>query len=64
MIGLNNTLQCEEFEGRVSKFKYICNKLNRNYEFYINMTLSDEEATELQKASAETPHDFTLLSYS
>ena len=49
VIGLNKTLQCEPFLGRVSKYNYTCDDQTREYRFYINMTLTDEDATRLQE---------------
>ena len=47
IIGLNNTLDCNDIIGRHSNFTYYCNPDTHMYEFYINMTLTDQEAKKL-----------------
>jgi hypothetical protein len=65
IIGVNETEQCNSFLGRYSKFNYTCDPTDRYYVFYINMTISNEIAQDLQQRySINEIIDFRVMSYS
>ena len=66
VIGKNETEQCEAFLGRSSGYNYNnCDPVDRYYVFYINMTISDEIAQDLQQRySINEKIDFRVMSYS
>lgn len=68
VLSANDTVQCEAFLGRSSGYNYDnCDPVSTDgyYVFYINMTISDEIAQDLQQRySINEKIDFRVMSYS
>ena len=60
----NYTLRCDSFTGVESKYNYTCNEDTKSYDFYVNMTLTNEESHEMKmKQSPDYIQSFFELNY-
>lgn len=47
-LGEAGTVYCKDFPGKSSYFEYTCNPETELYELYVNISMTDEEAKQIQ----------------
>ena len=63
-----DTIFCGSFTGKNSGFEYVCNNKTKTFDVYLNISLSDYEALNIQKRSDDLGltevYPYRKLSYS